>query len=81
MLKVSLMKIENVTEMLDEKFRKIENLPDIFNEYIRILKLARRPEREEFLQVSKITSVMILLVGLIGFTVYVLMTALPKVFF
>ena len=62
----------------EEQFRKVQELPDIVREYLRILKLSRRPDKEEFMQVSKISAAMILLVGLIGFTIYVLMTALPK---
>ena len=63
---------------LEEQFRKVQELPDILREYLRILKLSRRPDKEEFIQVSKISAAMILLVGLIGFTIYVFMTALPK---
>ncbi|MHC1579242.1 MAG: protein translocase SEC61 complex subunit gamma [Candidatus Alkanophagales archaeon] len=46
-------------------------------EYYMILKLARRPTREEFLRISKIAGVVILFVGLVGFLIYVLMTVLP----
>ncbi|MHC1636194.1 MAG: protein translocase SEC61 complex subunit gamma [Candidatus Methanospirareceae archaeon] len=47
-------------------------------EYIRILKLARRPGKEEFWMVSKIAGVAMLIIGLIGFSIYILMTVIPK---
>ncbi len=49
-------------------------------EYIRILKLAKRPKREEFFRVSKIAGAAMALIGTIGFSIYLLMTVLPKGF-
>ena len=49
-------------------------------EYIRILKLAKRPKKEEFLRISKIAGVAMALIGTIGFSIYLLMTILPKGF-
>ncbi|MBA5942779.1 MAG: protein translocase SEC61 complex subunit gamma [Methanophagales archaeon] len=46
-------------------------------EYTRILKLARRPNRDEFLTISKIAGAIVALVGFIGFTIYLLLTVLP----
>ncbi|OFV68741.1 protein translocase SEC61 complex subunit gamma [Methanosarcinales archaeon] len=51
---------------------------DTINEYIRVLKLARKPTREEFLMISKIAGAGMLLIGLIGFIIYLLITVLPK---
>ena len=48
--------------------------------YIRILKLAKRPTRDEFFKISKIAGAAMALIGLIGFTIYLLMTVLPKGF-
>lgn len=48
-------------------------------EYIRILKLARKPTREEFFTVAKVAGIGILLIGIIGFVVYLLITVLPRV--
>jgi len=48
------------------------------NEYIRILKLSRRPSREEFSKISRISGIGILLIGGIGFLIYLLMTVLPE---
>jgi protein transport protein SEC61 subunit gamma-like protein len=45
--------------------------------YVRVLKLASTPAWEEFSQVSKIAGAGILLVGLLGFLIFALMTFLP----
>ena len=57
---------------------KIEELSKRINEYLRILKLARRPKRDEFFKVSKIAGAAILLIGTIGFSIYIIMVILPK---
>lgn len=44
--------------------------------YGRVLKMARKPDNEEFNQVSKVTAVGILVVGLIGFLIYFIMDPL-----
>jgi protein transport protein SEC61 subunit gamma-like protein len=49
-------------------------------EYIRILKLAKRPERADFFRVSKIAGAAMALIGVIGFSIYLLLTVLPKGF-
>jgi protein transport protein SEC61 subunit gamma-like protein len=48
------------------------------DEYLRVLKLARKPTREEFLMISKIAGMGIILIGMIGFLIYVLLTELPR---
>ncbi len=50
------------------------------SEYARILKLTRRPSREEFTMITKIAGAGILLIGLIGFLIYLLMTSVPLLF-
>jgi protein transport protein SEC61 subunit gamma-like protein len=45
--------------------------------YIRVLKLARTPTWEEFSQVSLIAGAGIVLVGTLGFIIFVIMTYLP----
>ncbi len=57
---------------------KIEEITKKLNEYLRILKLARRPSREEFFRVSKIAGAAMALIGTIGYLIYVLMVVLPK---
>lgn len=45
--------------------------------YTRVLKLASTPSWEEFSQVSKIAGLGILLVGILGFIVFAIMTLIP----
>ena len=47
------------------------------NQYIRVLKLARQPTEEEFFKVALISGIGILLVGLLGFTIFALMSFIP----
>ncbi len=58
---------------------KVEYLSNKLNVYIRILKLAKRPTRDEFYKISKIAGAAMALIGLIGFSIYLLMTVLPEV--
>jgi protein transport protein SEC61 subunit gamma-like protein len=58
--------------------QKIEDWSKKLKEYVRILKLAKRPKREDFLKISKIAGAAIALVGVIGFSIYLLLTVLPK---
>ncbi len=53
------------------------NVPLRFSEYLRVLKLTRKPTREEFTVIAKVAGAGILLVGLIGFIIYLLITVLP----
>ena len=53
-------------------------LSEKLKEYARILKLTKKPDREEFSTVAKVAGAGILIVGLIGFLIYLLMDILPK---
>ncbi len=57
---------------------KVEDISKKLNEYVRILKLAKRPKREEFFKISKIAGAAMALIGIIGFSIYLLMSVLPK---
>ena len=48
------------------------------SEYTRILKLARKPTREEFLMIAKVAGAGILLIGAIGFMIYLVLTEVPQ---
>ncbi len=48
------------------------------NEYIRVLKISRKPDREEFEMSAKITGAGIILVGVIGFLFYLMSNLLPQ---
>ena len=55
----------------------IENITNSIKQYIRILQLTRKPSMDEFLNISKIAGAGILLIGLIGFVIYLIMVLLP----
>ncbi|MDI9394730.1 MAG: protein translocase SEC61 complex subunit gamma [Euryarchaeota archaeon] len=46
--------------------------------HLRVLKLTKKPSREEFLTIAKVACAGILAVGAIGFIIYVLLTMLPQ---
>ncbi|UPV73093.1 protein translocase SEC61 complex subunit gamma [Halorussus limi] len=45
--------------------------------YVRVLKLASTPSWEEFSKISKIAGAGIILVGLLGFIIFAIMSFLP----
>jgi protein transport protein SEC61 subunit gamma-like protein len=50
---------------------------ELFRKYMRVLKLARTPTREEFTKIATVAAAGVLLVGLIGFIIYELFVLLP----
>ncbi len=44
---------------------------ELFRKYLRVLKLARTPTREEFGKIATVAAAGVLLIGLIGFVIYV----------
>ena len=57
---------------------KVDVHEELFRKYIRVLKLARTPTREEFTKISTVAAAGILLIGLIGFVIYELFIVAPK---
>jgi protein transport protein SEC61 subunit gamma-like protein len=53
------------------------DVPLDLTSYVRVLKLASTPSWEEFSQVSKIAGAGIILVGLLGFLIFVVMSVVP----
>ncbi|QGN07268.1 protein translocase SEC61 complex subunit gamma [Halorhabdus sp. CBA1104] len=53
------------------------DVPYDLTSYVRVLKLASTPSWQEFSQVAKIAGAGILLVGLLGFVIFVAMMLLP----
>lgn len=47
-------------------------------EYTRVLKLARKPNKDEFTMIAKVAGAGILLIGLIGFIVFLVLTEMPS---
>jgi len=52
-------------------------VPYNLSAYIRVLKLASTPSWQEFSQVSKIAGAGIIVVGIIGFLIFAIMSVLP----
>jgi protein transport protein SEC61 subunit gamma-like protein len=77
---------ENKIQRLKDKFDIDDMVGDVgitapslnVNEYIRVLKLARKPSREEFTMIAKVSMAGISLIGVMGFLIYVLLTELPR---
>jgi protein transport protein SEC61 subunit gamma-like protein len=44
---------------------------ELFRKYLRVLKLARTPTREEFTKIAIVAAAGVVVVGLIGFIIYV----------
>jgi protein transport protein SEC61 subunit gamma-like protein len=53
------------------------NIPLRLGEYVRVLKLTRKPSKEEFSVIAKVAGAGILLVGFIGFIIYILISVMP----
>ncbi len=47
-------------------------------EYMRVLKLARKPDYDEFFNISQISMAGIGIIGVLGFLIYALLTMLPR---
>jgi protein transport protein SEC61 subunit gamma-like protein len=56
----------------------LESITGIFKQYIRILKLTRKPSMDEFLTISKVAGAGIILIGIMGFVIYLIMVLLPN---
>jgi protein transport protein SEC61 subunit gamma and related proteins len=44
---------------------------ELFRKYWRVIKLARTPTREEFIKIATVAAAGVLLVGLVGFIIFV----------
>ncbi|HDM60312.1 MAG TPA: protein translocase SEC61 complex subunit gamma [Archaeoglobus veneficus] len=56
------------------------NIKDKLKEYLNVLKMTRKPDREEFVMTAKVAIAVMFVVGFFGFLVYVLMNVLPGAF-
>lgn len=50
----------------------------ILEEYVRILRLTRKPTLEEFTMIAKIAALGLLVIGLVGFAIYLIMVTIPE---
>ena len=56
---------------------KIDIHEELFRKYLRVIKLARTPTREEFTKIATVAAAGVLVVGLIGFIIYEFFIVLP----
>jgi protein transport protein SEC61 subunit gamma and related proteins len=56
----------------------LDSITGGFKQYIRILQLTRKPSNEEFFTISKVAGAGILLIGAIGFAIYLVMVLIPR---
>lgn len=47
------------------------------NKYLRVFQLSKTPDLDEFLKVSKIVGISVIIVGLIGYLIFTLMGFIP----
>ncbi len=52
-------------------------ITDSLKDYINILKMTRKPDREEFVTTTKVALGVMAVIGAIGFLLYLLMDVLP----
>jgi len=67
-----------LAESMFEQKITTERIGQIIRAHLRVLKLTKKPSREEFLTIAKVAGAGILAVGAIGFIIYVLLTMLPQ---
>ncbi len=56
---------------------KVNVHEELFRKYLRVLKLARTPTREEFSKIAIVAAAGVLIIGLVGFFIYEMFVALP----
>lgn len=56
----------------------VDNISNTIKQYIRILQLTRKPSNEEFMTISKVAGAGILIIGIIGFLIYLVMVLVPN---
>jgi protein transport protein SEC61 subunit gamma-like protein len=56
---------------------KVDIHEELFRKYLRVIKLARTPTREEFTKIATVAAAGVLVVGLIGFIIYEFFIVLP----
>jgi protein transport protein SEC61 subunit gamma-like protein len=56
----------------------VDSVGSILRAHLRVLKLTKKPSREEFLTIAKVAGLGILAIGVMGFLIYVAMVEIPK---
>ncbi|HDD46334.1 MAG TPA: protein translocase SEC61 complex subunit gamma [Candidatus Aenigmarchaeota archaeon] len=47
------------------------NIREIIRNYTRVLQIARKPDKEEFVLTSKICAIGLFIIGVIGFSIFI----------
>lgn len=63
----------SIQQKVEERIRRMGK-----GKYGRVLKMARKPDKEEFTKVVQITGIGIILIGLLGFGIYLIWTYVPS---
>ena len=56
---------------------KVNVKEEFFRKYLRVLKLARTPTREEFTKIAIVAAAGVLIIGIIGFFIYEMFLFVP----
>ncbi|MCJ2511735.1 MAG: protein translocase SEC61 complex subunit gamma [Thermoplasmata archaeon] len=65
----------DIQRKIEEKAKRIGR-----GKYGRILRMARKPTTDEYIRVLQITGLGIILIGAVGFLIFLIMVELPKMF-
>ncbi|HIP16858.1 MAG TPA: protein translocase SEC61 complex subunit gamma [Methanothermococcus okinawensis] len=67
---------KNDNDKRDKKIDRLESVKAFLNQCRRVLMILRRPTKEEFLNMSKVTGLGICFLGLLGYIIHVPITYL-----
>jgi protein transport protein SEC61 subunit gamma and related proteins len=70
--------VKSLAENMLKSAKINRNVVQVLKSYIRVLKLSKKPSREEFLMIAKVAGAGILVIGFVGFLIYVLLTVAPQ---
>ncbi len=62
----------SIQQKVEERVRRLGK-----GKYGRVLKIARKPDEEEFTKVVQITGIGMILIGALGFLIYLIWTFIP----
>ncbi|MCK4948483.1 MAG: protein translocase SEC61 complex subunit gamma [Thermoplasmata archaeon] len=65
----------DIQRKIEEKAKRIGR-----GKYGRILRMARKPTTDEYIRVLQITGLGIILIGAVGFLIFLIMVELPKMY-
>ena len=68
-------KTRKTQRQVDEKFKSLGS-----GKYARVLTMARKPEKEEYIRTIQIAGLGLMLIGAIGFAIYLVWLQIPKFF-